>query len=296
MAMMGRLFTSRTASQRLNGVLFTLPAIALVGIVMVLPLIQAAYYSFTSWNGAQAPFTGWTNYLNLFNDPELRRSLTNSLLFVLSVPLGLVGPFVVAYFLNKDIPGNRLFRALIFAPTALSWVVIGMVARQFFALNGPFNGIFRLFGSTGPNWLADSNLALPAVILTFNAAIFGINTIIFLTGLATVDRSTIEAAWLDGAREWQVIVHIILPAMRRFVEFVLIVTVITSATGIFAMIYVMTGGGPGSATLTLEFAVWRRAFATGGFGAGAAIGITLMIVTLLAIGLIQLVMRDRRAE
>lgn len=293
---MGRVFTSRTASQRLNGILFTLPAIVLVGVVMVLPLIQAAYYSFTGWNGAQAPFVGWSNYLNLFNDPELRRSFLNSLFFVLSVPFGLIGPFVAAYFLNKDIPGNRLFRALIFAPTALSWVVIGMVARQFFALNGPFNGIFRLFGSAGPNWLADSSLALPAVILTFNAALFGINTIIFLTGLATVDRSTIEAAWLDGAREWQVILHVILPAMRRFVAFVLVVTVITSATGIFAMIYVMTGGGPGSATLTLEFAVWRRAFATGGFGAGAAIGITLMIVTLLAIGLIQLVMRDRRAE
>lgn len=284
---------SRTASARINGVLFVLPAVLLVGFVMVLPLVQALYYSFTSWNGAQAPFTGWTNYLNMLYDPELRRSLINSLLFVLSVPFGLIPPFVVAYMLHKDVPGNRVFRALIFAPTALSWVVIGLVGRQFFALNGPFNSIFRALGSSGPNWLADSNLALPAVILTFNAAIFGINTIIFLTGLATIDRSTIEAAWLDGAKEWEVITYVILPAMRRFVEFVLIVTVVTSATGIFAMIYVMTGGGPGSATLTLEFAVWRRAFATGGFGAGAAIGITLMLVTLLAIGLIRLTLRDR---
>jgi multiple sugar transport system permease protein len=267
--------------------------VLLVGLVMVLPLAQALYYSFTGWNGAQAPFTGWTNYLNMLYDPELRHSLVNSLLFVLSVPFGLIPPFVVAYLLHKDIPGNRLFRALIFAPTALSWVVIGLVGRQFFALNGPLNLIFRIFGASGPNWLADANLALPAVILTFNAAIFGINTVIFLTGLATIDRSTIEAAWLDGAREWQVILYVILPAMRRFVEFVLIVTVVTSATGIFAMIYVMTAGGPGAATLTLEFAVWRRAFATGGFGAGAAIGITLMIVTLLAIGVIRLTMRDR---
>lgn len=289
----GAVSSSRTAGMRINGVLFVLPAVLLVGFVMLLPLAQAFYYSFTGWNGAQAPFTGWTNYLNMLSDPELRRSLTNSLLFVLSVPFGLIPPFVAAYFLHKDIPGNRLFRALIFAPTALSWVVIGLVGRQFFALNGPLNTIFHLWGSSGPNWLADANLALPAVILTFNAAIFGINTVIFLTGLSTIDRSTIEAAWLDGAREWQVIFYVILPAMRRFVEFVLIVTVVTSATGIFAMIYVMTGGGPGAATLTLEFAVWRRAFATGGFGAGAAIGITLMIVTLCAIGVIRLTMRDR---
>ena len=81
--------------------------------------------------------------------------------------------------------------------------------------------------------------------------------------------------------------------VRRFVEFVLIITVVTSFTGLFGMIYVMTGGGPGSSTLTLDFAVWRRAFANGSFGAGAAIGITLMAVTLLAIGLIRLLMRQR---
>lgn len=289
----GRWIGSRSFAMRLNGVLFTLPALLLVGLVTVLPLCQAAYYSFTNWNGAQATFTGWTNYLNMLYDPELRRSLINSLCFLASVPFGLIPPFIVAYLLHKDIPGNKLFRALIFAPTALSWVVIGMVGRQFFALRGPVSSLFGMFGVAPPNWLADNNFALAAVILTFNAAIFGINTIIFLTGLATVDRSTIEAAWLDGASERQVIWYVILPAMRRFVEFVLIITIITSATGIFAMIYTMTGGGPGSATLTLEFAVWRRAFATGGFGAGAAIGIVLMMVTLIAVGLIRLLLRER---
>jgi multiple sugar transport system permease protein len=287
-------FRSRTASARISGFLFTLPALLLVGLVILLPLCQAAYYSFTNWNGARADWTGWTNYLNMVTDPELRRSLINSLLFFVSVPFGLVPPFIIAYLLHKDIPGNRYFRAIIFAPTALSWVVIGLVGRQVFALHGPVSLPLQLFGIQPPNWLADSNFALAAVILTFHAAIFGINTVIFLTGLATVDRSTIEAAWLDGASELQVIRYVVLPAMRRFVEFVMIVTVITSFTGLFGMIYVMTGGGPGSATLTLDFAVWRRAFSTGAFGGGAAIGITLMIVTLVAIGLVRLFFRERQ--
>jgi multiple sugar transport system permease protein len=285
-------FGSRVAAARISGVLFVLPAVVLVGMVIVLPLIQATYYSFTDWNGASADWVGFANYLNMLADPELRRSLINSLAFFISVPFGLILPFVTAYLLHKDIPGNKLFRAIIFAPTALSWVVIGMVGRQFFALHGPVSALFQLFGGTAPNWLANGEFALPAVILTFNAAIFGINTIIFLTGLATVDRSTIEAAWLDGANEGQVIRYIILPAMRRFVEFVLIVTVVTSFTGLFGMIYVMTGGGPGSATMTLDFAVWRRAFSTGAFGAGAAIGITLMLVTLCAIALIRALLRQ----
>jgi multiple sugar transport system permease protein len=286
----------RVFAARVNGILFVLPAVLLVGLITILPLAQAAYYSFTSWNGARADWIGWTNYLSMLSDPELRRSLINSLLFFISVPFGLIPPFIIAYLLHKDIPGNRLFRTLIFAPTALSWVVIGLVGRQVFAWHGPVNLPLSLFGLPTPNWLADSNLALVAVILTFNAAIFGINTIIFLTGLATIDRSTIEAAWLDGASELQVIRYVVLPAMRRFVEFVLIITVITSFTGLFGMIYVMTGGGPGAATLTLDFAVWRRAFSTGAFGGGAAIGITLMIVTLCAIALVRLLFRERSAE
>lgn len=284
---------SRTATARLNGVLFILPAAVLVGIVIILPLTQAAWYSLTNWNGAKADWIGLANYTNIFADPELRRSFINSLILFISVPFGLIPPFVTAYLLSKDIPGNRVFRAIIFAPTALSWVVIGMVGRQVFSAQGPISAAFRLFGLEAPNWLAEGNYALVAVILAFNAAIFGINTVIFLTGLSTVDRSTIEAAWLDGASELRVLWHVILPAMRRFVEFVMIITVVTSFTGLFGLIYVMTGGGPGSATLTLDFAVWRRAFSTGAFGSGAAIGITLMIVTLLAIALVRLLMRNR---
>ena len=286
---------SHGAATRINGILFTLPAILLVTAVILLPLGQAAYYSFTNWNGAQAKWTGLANYINVIVDPELRRSFINSLLLFASVPFGLVPPFITAYLLHKEIKGNKLFRAIIFAPTALSWVVIGLVGRQFFSNQGPINSLLALvgLGDVAPNWLADSNFALAAVILTFNAALFGINTIIFLTGLATVDRSTIEAAWLDGASEMQVVWYVILPAMRRFVEFVIIITVVTSFTGLFGMIFVMTGGGPGSSTLTLDFAVWRRAFSTGAFGAGAAIGILLMLVTLLAIALVRVLLRQK---
>lgn len=277
-----------------HGIVFALPALTLVALVTILPLGQGLYYSFTNWNGASANWVGLTNYLNIFADPELKRSLINSLILFLSVPFGLVLPFITAYMLHKSIKGGRLYRAIIFAPTALSWVVIGMVSRQFFAVSGPLNGTLGLagFGELAPNWLAESNLALGAVVLTFNAALFGLNTTIFLTGLATLDRSTIEAARIDGANEVQTIWHVVLPDMRRFVEFVIIITVVTSFTGLFGMIFVMTGGGPGSATLTLDFAIWRRALSMGQFGMGTAIGIALMLVTLLAIGLVRLLMRS----
>lgn len=285
-------------ARHVNGVLFALPAILLVSLVTILPLGQAFYYSFTNWNGATASWVGLSNYANLFADPELSRSLLNSLLLFLSVPFGLILPFVTAYLLHKSVRNGKLYRAIIFAPTALSWVVIGIVSRQFFSGAGPLNSVLSLsgMGSIAPNWLADSTLSLGAVVFTFNAALFGLNTTIFLTGLATLDRSTIEAARIDGANEAQIIRYVILPAMRRFLQFVFIITVVTSFTGLFGMIYVMTGGGPGSATLTLDFAIWRRALSMGRFGSGVAIGIALMTLTLLAMVLIRFITGSRERD
>lgn len=284
-------------SSKLVGWLFTLPAIVLVSLVILLPLAQSLYYSFTNWKGANSNWVGLANYAQIFVDPELRKSLLNSLLIFASIPVGMIGPFVTAYILFQGLPGARYLRSVIFAPTALSWVVIGMVAREFFANRGALNAALDSVGldMVSRNWLADSTWALVAVIIAFNAAVWGVNTIIFLTGLATIDRSTIEAARLDGASGRQVQWHIILPSMRRFVEFVFIITAVIAFTGLFGLIYVMTGGGPGSSTMTLDFAVWRRAFSTGSFGTGAAIGIALMLLTIVTIALVR-VLAGRRAE
>jgi multiple sugar transport system permease protein len=275
--------------------LFTLPAVLLLALIVLLPLLQSVWYGFTSWQGTRADWVGLSNYRSILVDPELRRSLINSLIIFASIPVGMVGPFVIAYLLHQGMPGARMLRSIIFAPTALSWVVIGVVAHEFFANRGFLNGVMNIVGLGGftRNWLAQQSFALWAVIIAFNAAIFGVNTIIFLTGLATIDRATIEAARLDGANGRQILWYVVLPEMRRFVEFVLIVTVVTGFTGLFALVYVMTQGGPGSASMTLDFAVWRRAFATGSFGAGAAIGIALMLLTLTTIALIRLAFRER---
>lgn len=287
---------SELARQRHRlGFVFALPAMLLVLGITALPLAQAAYYSFTDWNGATANWVGLRNYRNIFVDPELRQALINSGLILLSIPVGMVPSFITAYLLSRGVPASGLFRIIIFAPTALSWVVIGVVARQIFASQGVLNdGLTAIgFGNLTMNWLAKSSTAMLAVLLTFNAAVFGVNTVIFLTALSTVDRSTIEAARIDGASEMRILIEIILPAVRRFVEFVFIITMVASFTGIFGLIFVMTGGGPGSATLTLEFAVWRRALATGAFGAGSAIGISLMILILIVIGVVRRFSRAR---
>lgn len=281
----------RTA--RRKGLLFTLPALTLVLLFAVVPLAEAGYYSFTDWDGAVAHWVGFDNYTSAVLNPDLQRVLMNSLFILLSIPVGMIMPFATAYLLSGGIPGARIFRIAIFAPTALSWVVIGLVARSFLAGDGPFNGLLRALGleRLANDWLGLPTTALIAVLITFNAAVFGVNTIIFLAGLATVDRSMIEAAWVDGASNVRVLISIIIPAMRRFVEFVFIITVVVSFTGLFALIFVMTGGGPGASTTTLEFAVWQSAFSSGDFGLATALGLLLLMLTLAIIGLTRLFSR-----
>src|SRR5689334_16313963 len=152
------------------GLAFMLPAVLLVGAVTVVPLCQAAFYSFTNWDGDTARLVGLRNYASILTDPELVRSLINSLLIVLFIPLGMILPFVTAYCLNRGVPGQALWRSLIFAPTALSWVVIGVVARHFFAGTGELNTFLRALGldAVAPNWLASPVGAMAAVLVTFN--------------------------------------------------------------------------------------------------------------------------------
>jgi len=283
--------TKLTRSRRRTGLLMTLPAIILVIWVVTIPLAQGIYYSFTNWDGGSSTWVGAANYLSVLSVPDLLTALRNSAIVLLSVPIGLIGPFVTAYLLSGGLPGGKLFRTIIFVPTALSWVVIGIVARNFLAPTGLLNTFLTALGlePLTNNWLADPNFAIWAVVLAFNAAIFGGNTIILLAGFATLDRSMIEAAQVDGASTMRMLVSIILPNMLRFVEFVYITTVITSFTGLFGLIFTMTSGGPGYSSTTLEYAVWKNAFSTGNFGLSAALGIFLLVIVVATIGLSRLV-------
>lgn len=277
---------------------FTLPLVILMSLVILVPLAQAIAYSFTDWNGSSAAWVGVDNFVRVITDPGLQRSAANSVILLLSVPIGMIFPFVTAYALSNGMPGGPFFKAAIFAPTALSWVVIGLVARSAVSINGPLNSFLRTIGlgDIALNWLAEPEWAMVAVVVTFNAAVFGVNTIIFLTGFSTIDRSMIEAARIDGANAPRILWSIILPASRRFVEFVFTITVVLSFTGLFGLIYVMTAGGPGSATTTLEFAVWDRAFGSGDFGLAAALGVILMALTLTVLLVTRLLTRRKREE
>jgi ABC-type sugar transport system permease subunit len=263
-------------SQRRAGLLFILPLVVLELLLLVLPIAQTVFYSFTDWNGLTSKWIGLQNYQRLFSDTTFWRVVLNNLLLLLSIPLAILIPLGVAFLLNEKVRGWRFFRSIYFLPTAISWVVIGMVAIRVFASRGILNGLFDAVGlPIHLNLLGAELTAMLAVIITFIWSVFGTNTIIFITGMATLDREIYDAARVDGAGSFATFWRITIPMLMRFIQFAFIVTLITAFTALFSLIFVMTGGGPGYGTTTLEFYVYQQAFQVGVFGYGAAIGVVL---------------------
>lgn len=265
------------------------PSFLLVVLLLGLPILQAVYYSMTDWNGLTTTWVGPSTYLTLFENPIFWRVLLNNGVLLLSVPVAILIPLGIAAMLHEQVFGWKFFRVIYFLPTAISWVVIGMVASRVFAQEGILN---QLLGAVGlgafkTDILAGEWSAMIAVAATFVWSMVGTNTIIFLTGMATLDTSLHEAARMDGAGPWRIFRSITMPQLKRFMQFAFIMTMISAFTALFSLIFVMTGGGPGYGTTTLEFFVYQTAFSKGAFGLGALLGVVLFVI-MGAIGLVQL--------
>ena len=281
-------------SERRAGVIFVIPALVIYVLLLALPILQTFYFSLTKWNGIDASFVGLANYQRLFADPTFWRVVANNLFLLAAIPVAILIPLAVAFLLNEHVFGWKFFRSVYFLPTAISWVVIGIVAVRFFAQRGILNSLLAGLGiPVQTDMLASEWTAMLAVAITFVWSVFGTNTIIFITGMATLDRDVYEAARVDGAGGFTTFVEITIPMLMRFIQFAFILTLITAFTALFSLIFVMTGGGPGYGTTTLEFYVYQQGFQVGVFGYAAAIGIVLFVIVF-AISLAQLrVFRSR---
>jgi len=275
--------------RQLAGFLFALPAIALVVGFIGVPIGQAVYYSFTQWNGLTSKWIGTSTWTQAFHNSNLWTALQNNALLLLAVPFALGLPLCIAALLHQRVAGWRIFRSIYFLPTAISWVVLGLVAERFFAYQGTLNSIIHALGlsSVTTNMLGYESTALSALGITFVFTMIGTNTMLFLTGLATLDPTLEEAARIDGASRWQIFRSITLPHLSRFIQLAFVMTVIALFSALFSLIFVMTGGGPGYATTTMEFLIYQTGFNQGDFGTAALYGLILFVLTGI-VGVVQL--------
>ena len=167
--------------RQVAGFVFALPAIALVVGFIGIPIGQAIYYSFTNWNGITSTWVGTSTWTQAFHNSNLWTALENNAKLLMAVPFALGIPLLIAMLLHQRVAGWKIFRSIYFLPTAISWVVLGLVAERFFAFQGTLNSIIHFFGfsHTNSNLLGYESTALTALGITYILTMNCTNTMLF---------------------------------------------------------------------------------------------------------------------
>ena len=271
------------------GWLYVLPALALYGFVVLVPVLQSINYSLYRWDGVtQAVFVGAQNYTAFVTDPELVESITHIgvlIIFYAALPIAL-GLLSAALLARYRRPGFAVFRWVIFLPQVLTSVVVAVLWKQLYGPAGPINHALQAvgLGALARDWLGDFTLALPALGVVGSWTTLGLCMVLFVSGSASISSSLYDAARVDGAGAVREFFAVTLPGLRPQIAVALTLTV-TGALRTFDLVWLTTRGGPGTSTITPSFLLYTKAFSVGDVGAAAAIGVVLA-VTCLAIALL----------
>jgi multiple sugar transport system permease protein len=268
--------------------LFLLPALVVLGVFVIYPIVAAGQISLTSWNGFDPvkEFIGFDNYVRLAQDPAFWNSLMVTCLYAVGVCLLSVATgLTIALLLDAPIRGRGIYRGIYFLPAVTSSVAAAIVWKYMLDPAGFVNGLLAQVGIAGPDWLQDRWLALGALTALTVWKNLGFNAVLYLTALQALPQGVFEAAQIDGAGFGQRLRHITFPLLAPMTFFVVVQALITSFQA-FDLVYVLTGGGPQGGTEVLGMLMYREAFRLGDFGYGTAIAfVTLALV--LGVTLVQ---------
>lgn len=269
----------------LTGWGFAFPFAVLFLLFTAGPVLASLVMSFTDLrsrdlrNPLAVDLEGFGNYTRLFSDELFLRSSLNTAIFVvIGVPLTMAAALAVAVGLNAGVTRFRtMFRVGYYLPVVTSIVAIAVVWRFLLQPDtGLLNNLLRVVGIEGPNWLNDTKLALPSLIVMAAWRNLGFGMVIFLAGLQAIPQDLYEAGRIDGAGRWSQFRFITLPVLRPTVLFVAVVTTI-GYVQFFEEPFVMTQGGPLDSTLSLAYHTYNQ-FGFGNYGYASAMSYVLFLV------------------
>ncbi|MCL6590536.1 MAG: sugar ABC transporter permease [Firmicutes bacterium] len=251
-------------------------------VFILFPAVSNFYYSFTSWKGfGLVNWIGFDNFNAMFQDPKFLQSLKNTLYLLLFIPAGVFLPLFLAALLRDGLKGWKFFRALIYLPNVLGYVILGMIFNLFLRSNGPLNSFLKMVGlhSWALDWMTNPFLALLSLGIVYSVLIrVGFGTIYLLAAMGGIDEQLYEAARIDGAGWWTAFWHITLPAIRFNIEFLVVISVIENVARAFSFIYTFSHGGPGYSTYTLEYGLYGVGFINGKMGYASAWAVVLFFI------------------
>lgn len=258
--------------------LFIAPAVIMVTVFLLAPVVFNVILSFTKWQKFTGldQFAGFNNYLRLFRVPYFSEALGNTaiwvvgaVIFPLAVGLGLA-------LLLRNIPFQETFKSVFFLPRVLAPTAVGAIWYYVYAPRGVLNSAISNVSGTkfDYGWLYSPDTVSGSVIFTFVWSTLGITMVLLLLGLASIPRDPIEAARVDGASSGQIFRHIIWPLL---LPTVLVVTILNVAAGFttFDLLWVMAGDYPGKRTLSLAVYMYYESFSNGAWAYGSAVAVVL---------------------
>jgi len=281
-------------TQRRNIALYLLPAVTLVTVFLVVPLLVVIALSATQWAGVGTPeMVGLDNFRRLASDPAFHEALTNTLWWVVAgtvvhTPLCVLVAVIVA----RKPRGWRFFRTAFFVPNVISATALAMLWYFMFHVSlGPLNSLLRAVGleEWARPWLFDPSTALGATMLPWVVYI-GFGMVLFLTQISTIPREYYEAAQLDGASGLRQDLHVTIPLIRRAIA-LQVVFVVGYALRSFEYPFIMTSGGPADSTMTLSLYIYRQMMTANQYGLSMAAGVVTLVVGVVLTALVFAVLR-----
>ena len=292
----GRRARTRSRSDRRFFVLAALPAFVVVFLVTIVPLAAAFGLSFTSYTSANpvASWVGLRNYRLLFSDPNVPTVLVVTLLFaVAAVVLETLVGTTLALLMARKMRGVSVYRVLYLIPLMVAGIAAAVSWKALLDTSaGWVNSILGVFGIPQANWLASPTLALPSVVIADIWTGAPIVAVLVLAALLGMPEDPLEAARIDGASQLQVVRYIILPAIRPVLGFAVIFRTVDVFRQ-FGLIQILTGGGPGTKTTTLNYYIYQTVFTYGNISYGSTLAVLLIVAMAIPLGVIYLLTRRR---
>ncbi|MCS7175468.1 carbohydrate ABC transporter permease [Pseudothermotoga sp.] len=259
-----------------------LPTFLIIVLFIYLPAYESFVNSFMriSVFGNRRMFVGFRNYTTLFQDPDYLAAIRFTVIYTLvTVVISIFLSFFLALLLDQKVPGSKIYRTLIFAPYAVSYAIAG--ALWGFLLNpvvGHVNYLARIFFGVQANWLTARPYAIYALIFASVWKTLPFNVIFYLAALQNIPSELIEASIIDGANAWRRIWDLIFPLVSPITFYLVIMSIISATFQSFAIIDVMTKGGPGGYTTNLIYKLYMDGFRFQKMGLAAAQNTILFVM------------------
>jgi raffinose/stachyose/melibiose transport system permease protein len=266
--------------------LFLLPAFILFIVFLAYPILQSIYISFFKWNGfgPATDFQGFQNYARVFGDPIFIKAMINGMIIVfLSLLVQLPLSLALAIMVGRGLPGRGIFRTIFFMPYVFSEVITGLMWLNIYQANpsrGFLNAILTLIPGVQPiGWLGDFNIVMISIFIVLTWKYFGFHMLLYMAGLQNIPLELEEAAIIDGANKVQLLRHITLPLLVPTIKTTIYLSVLGSLQ-VFALVWVMTRGGPVNATEVMATYLYQHSFIRFELGYGSAVAMVMLAISL----------------